>query len=263
VLSKPADVLMRPVDVMSKPVDVLMKPVDVLSKPVDVLMKPVDVLSKPVDVLMKPARRTAGFTLIEMVVAIGIFALLVALTVPTMQVWIANTKVRAVADALQNGVRLAQAESLRRSRQVVFALTTNTAPQPGTFTAVANGTYWAIQTIPAMTDGSEQPVVVNTGVLTSAGSNVTITGQAAICFNSVGRLIVNTATATGVGAACTVPAAGVNSSTVPTLNYKINLTKTDGTALADHPLQVEVALGGQVHLCDPTQTLSNSNPYGC
>jgi type IV fimbrial biogenesis protein FimT len=221
------------------------------------------VLSKPADVLEKRRDRASGFTLIEMVVAIAIFALLVALTVPTMRVWIANTKVRAVADALQNGVRLAQAESLRRSRQVVFALTTNTTPQSGTFTAAANGTYWAIKTVPAMTDGSELPVVVNTGVLTSAGSNVTITGQAAICFNSMGRLVSNTATATGVGAACTVPTAGVNSSTVPTLNYVINLTKTDGTQLADHKLQVEVALGGQVHLCDPTTTLSNSNPYGC
>jgi len=197
-----------------------------------------------------------------MVVAIAIFAILVALTVPAMQVWIANTKVRAVADALQNGVRLAQAESLRRSRQVVFALTTNAAPQGG-FTAANNGTYWAIQTIPAMTDNSEGYTVVSTGVLTSAGSNVTITGQAAICFNSMGRLVANTSTATGVGAACTVPTAGVNSSTVPTLNYVINLTKAGGAPLADHPLQVEVALGGQVHLCDPTTTLSNTNPYGC
>jgi len=216
---------------------------------------------KPADVLMKPARRAVGFTLIEMVVAIAIFAILVALTVPAMQVWIANTKVRAVADALQNGVRLAQAESLRRSRQVVFALTTNTAPQNGGFTAAGNGTYWAIQTIPPMTDSTESPVVVKTGVLTSAGSNVTITGQAAICFNSMGRLVANTATATGVGAACTLPTATVNSA--PTLNYKINLTKTDGTQLADRPLQVEVALGGQVHLCAPTTALSNSNPYGC
>jgi type IV fimbrial biogenesis protein FimT len=227
-----------------------------------VLTKPADVLMRPVDVVMRPAHRASGFTLIEMVVAIGIFALLVALTVPTMQVWIANTKVRAVADALQNGVRLAQAESLRRSRQVVFALTTNPAPQNGGFTAAANGTYWAIQTIPAMTDGTEAPVVVNTGVLTSAGSNVTITGQAAICFNSMGRLVANSSTGV-VGGTCTVPTAGVNSSTVPTLNYIINLNTAGGAKLADHPLQVEVALGGQVHLCDPTTTLSNSNPYGC
>jgi type IV fimbrial biogenesis protein FimT len=197
-----------------------------------------------------------------MIVTTSIFAILVAMTVPAMQVWIANTKVRAVADSLQNGIRLAQAESLRRSRQVVFALTNTTAPQGG-FTAAANGMYWAIQTIPAMTDGTETAAVVNTGVLTSAGSNVTITGQAAICFNSMGRLVANTAAAAGVGAACTVPTTAVNSSTAPTLNYVINLTRANGTLLADHPLQVEVALGGQVHLCDPTTTLSDTNPYGC
>src|ERR1019366_5507961 len=75
--------------------------------------------------------RASGFTIIEMIVPVSIFSILVALTVPTMRKWIANTKVRAVADALQNGVRLAQAESLRRSRQVVFALTNSTTPQSG------------------------------------------------------------------------------------------------------------------------------------
>jgi type IV fimbrial biogenesis protein FimT len=107
-----------------------------------------------------------------------------------------------------------------------------------------------------MTDGSEAPVVVESGVLTSAGSSVLITGQAEICFNSMGRLVANGTTGVG-GGTCTVPTAGVNSRTVPTLNYVITLTH------ADHPLQVEVALGGQVHLCDPSQTLSSTNPYGC
>ncbi len=242
---------------------VLTKPADALAKPADVPTKPADAPAKPADVLTRDAGRAAGFTLIEMIVAMAIFAILVALTVPAMQVWIANTKVRAVADALQNGIRLAQTESLRRSRQVVFALTNNTNPQPGNFTAADNGTYWAIQTIPAMTDGTEAPAVVATGVLTSGGSNVTITGHAAICFNSMGRLVANSQAATGVGAPCTVPTTGLNPGiVVPTLNYVINLTKS-GAQLADHPLQVELALGGQLHLCDPTTTLSNTNPYGC
>jgi type IV fimbrial biogenesis protein FimT len=191
-----------------------------------------------------------------MIVTMAIFAILVALTVPTMQRWIANTRARAVADALQNGVRLAQAESLRRSRQVVFALTNSNALQNPGFTAATNGIYWAIQTIPAMTDGSEVAAVVGSGVLSSVGSGVQITGQAAICFNSMGRLVANANT--GVpGGSCTVPAAEINSSTTPTLNYVITVTN------ADLQVQVEVALGGQVHLCDHSQTLSPSNPYGC
>ncbi len=90
---------------------------------------------------MRGANRAWGFNLIEMVVALTIFSILVALVTPTLRTWICNTQVRSVADALQNGVRLSQAESLRRSRQVVFALTNSTTPQTGAFTAVANGVY--------------------------------------------------------------------------------------------------------------------------
>jgi type IV fimbrial biogenesis protein FimT len=206
--------------------------------------------------------RAAGFTMIELIVTLTIFSVLVALTVPSMRTWIANAKVRAVADSLQNGVRMAQTEALRRSRLVVFALTNSTTPQSGGFTAVAGGSNWAIQTIPAMTDGSELPVVVASGVLWQAGNPVTIsaTSPAAICFNSAGRLVAVAQAATGVGAACTAPTvpttpAGI---TVPMFIYNISQSP-----LADRPLDVEVGLGGQMHLCDPTQQLSFSNPYGC
>jgi type IV fimbrial biogenesis protein FimT len=202
--------------------------------------------------LMRRVHHNAGFTLLEMVVTITIFSILVALTVPTMRVWICNAKVRAVADALQNGVRLSQTESLRRSRQVVFALTNSTTPQTGTFTATTNGNYWAIMTIPAMTDGSESAAFVQSGVLSSTSANVQITGPAEICFNSVGRLVANTSTGVA-GGSCSAPTVG----TPPRLTYVITL------AGADHSLQVEVAQGGQVHLCDPLQTLSSTNPYGC
>jgi type IV fimbrial biogenesis protein FimT len=191
--------------------------------------------------------------MIEMVVTMGIFAILVALAVPTMRTWIGNSKVRAVSDALQNGLRLAQSESLRRSRQVTFELTNNTAAP---FTAVANGKYWAIYTIPSMTDGTETGVFVDSGVLAAVGSNVTVTGPAAICFNSVGRLVSNTSgtltTVTG-GAGCTLPTTG----TPPVWAYGVTVTG------ADRPLQVTLSPGGQVHLCVQGTTLSTSNPDGC
>ena len=39
--------------------------------------------------------------MIEMIVTLTIFSILVALTVPTMKTWIANAKIRAVADTLR------------------------------------------------------------------------------------------------------------------------------------------------------------------
>jgi type IV fimbrial biogenesis protein FimT len=32
---------------------------------------------------------------------------------------------------------------------------------------------------------------------------------------------------------------------------------------ADRPLQVDLGLGGQVHMCDPNVVLSNAHPEGC
>ncbi len=216
--------------------------------------------------LTRPAKGDAGFTLLEMVVTMGIFALLVALGVPTMRTWLSNVKVRAMADALQNGVRAAQSESLRRSRQVVFALTNSATPQNLPVNAVTNGNSWAVWTVPAMTDGSEANAYIDSGVLSSSTANVRVTAQpgaAAICFSSVGRLVPNglagVTSVTG-GATCSLPAGappGAQPGAPPAWAYNIALIG------ADHPLQVQVGLGGQIHMCDPSKALSSTNPDGC
>ena len=209
--------------------------------------------------LRQRARPARGFTLLEMIVTMSIFAILVAVGVPTLRKWISNVKVRAVADSLQNGLRLAQSESLRRSRQVVFSLTSSTTPQTPPVAAATTGNSWAAFTIPSMTDGSEtnsSNAFIDSGALGAGTSSVTVTGQqAAICFNSVGRLVTNTTagvTAVTGGATC-----GQLPSNPAVWSYNVTL------AGADHPLRVQVSLAGQVHLCDPSRTLSNSNPDGC
>jgi type IV fimbrial biogenesis protein FimT len=208
--------------------------------------------------LMQRSRHAAGFTMIEAMVTLAIFAILVAIGVPTMSVWIRNNKVRSATDALQTGLRLAQAESLRRSRQVVFALITNTTtPTAIPLPAAANGTSWAIWTVPSMTDGSEQPQFVQSGDLSSAISNLQVVGPAAVCFNSVGRLTNNASAGVTaiVGAAnsCVQPLAG----TPPVHIFGISIPG------GDRPLQVNLGLGGQIHMCDPAVTISDSHPEGC
>jgi type IV fimbrial biogenesis protein FimT len=190
--------------------------------------------------------RFAGFTLLEMAVTMTIFAILVTLGVPSMRVWLSNSKVRSVADSLQNGLRLAQAESLRRSRQSVFYLTNSTTPQTS-LTANAGGNYWSINTIPSIV--GEASEFIGAGEVSAVNSGVTVTGgPTAICFNSIGRLVPNGATGIA-GATCALPAAA------PSM-YTINVPG------ADRPLNVLVALGGQVHLCDPAKSLS-TEPDGC
>jgi type IV fimbrial biogenesis protein FimT len=196
-------------------------------------------------------RNRQGFTLIEVAVTLAVFAILAALAVPSMNRWISNVKVRSTADLLQNGLRMAQAESLRRSRQIVFSLTDSSNPQ-NSLTAAQNGNYWAISSLPSMTDGSESITFIQSGTLTTTASGVVITGPAAICFNSMGRQVANASTGI-TGATCTLPPG-----TPPVQSYLITLP-----SLADRPLRVDVTLGGQVHMCDPAKTLSSTNPDGC
>jgi len=210
--------------------------------------------------LMQRSRRASGFTMIEMVVTMSIFAILVALGVPSMTTWIRNNKVRTVTDSLQTGLRLAQAESLRRSRQVVFALTNSTNPTVTPLPAVAGGTSWAIWTLPSM--AGETPQFIQSGVLSNASANVQVTSTnnttndvSTVCFNSVGRLVNNASanvTAITGGDSCQQP-----SGAPPVLKFKFTM------AGADRPLQVNLGLGGQVHMCDPGVPISDAHPEGC
>jgi len=190
--------------------------------------------------------RSAGFTLVELMVTVTLLSIIVFLAAPSMMGWIKNSQVRATSDALQNGLRLAQAESLRRSRQVVFSLTDSASPQSG-FTAKADGKYWSINTIGIQDESTDVAAFIESGALDVAASEVSIRGPATVCFSSLGRLVVNSEPGVGVGCASdAIPAA-----------YNVSMPG------ADRSLRVTVAVGGQVRMCDPSKTLSTTAPDGC
>ena len=191
--------------------------------------------------------RQLGLTLIELMVTIALLAVLLGLAAPSFSEWMRNASVRTVTDALQTGARLAQAEAVRRNRQVVFFLTNDAACTTGT-AAAANGAFWAIRTVPIVADDAVE--IVQCGQIADVAAGVSITGPTAICFNSAGRQVANTNP--GVGSTtCALDAAGVSA-------YNITVA-TGGT----RPLRVLVSLGGQVRMCDPGRTLSATAPDGC
>ena len=193
-----------------------------------------------------PRRRSPGFTLIELLVTLTVLGILIAAAAPSFSTWVRNARIRTVSQALQDGVRLAQSEAIRRNRQTVFSLTDGT---PGTTsTAAANGKNWAVHAVP-LTSG-ETIAFVQGGVLGDVAANVSITGPGAICFNSSGRQVANAAPGV-TSAVCTVNAAS------PIVSYNVAL------ASADRPLRVTVTLGGQVRVCDPARTLSATVADGC
>ena len=194
-------------------------------------------------------RGPRGFTLVELMVTLSLLGILSALAAPSFSVWLRNSQVRTVAETLQSGIRLAQAEAIRRNRRVVFALT-NAQPSPSAVvTAEENGKNWAIYTIPQPGETAE---FIQYGALGATGGTVGITGEASACFNSLGRLVTNSSTETGTGAACALPTS--------LLTYDIE--QADAELGTDRRLSVTVALGGQVRMCDRDRARSTS-PDGC
>jgi type IV fimbrial biogenesis protein FimT len=186
-----------------------------------------------------------GFSLIEIVITMALLGILLRLAAPSFGEWVRNSQVRTVADSLQNGVRLAQAEAVRRNRQVVFFLT-NSTECTNTTPAAAGGAFWSIREVPVL--GRPTAAVVQCGVVSDVAAGVELAGPDAICFNSMGRQTANADPGLG-GAACTLAASGRST---------YDVTKT-----ASRPLRVVVSIGGQLRMCDPARTLSDSAPDGC
>ena len=192
------------------------------------------------------AAAARGFTLIELMVTITLLGILISLSLPSFTTWIRNSQVRTVSEALQTGLRTAQAESVRRNRQVVMSFTNDANPTLNP-TTVANGKNWSIQTVASPFINNNVTEFVRAGVLTDVASGVSITGAPkAICFNADGRLMAPT------GSAATADCVGT-----PAAFQVLH-------PASDRKLNVTVAVGGQVRMCDPQRpALSTASPDGC
>lgn len=195
--------------------------------------------------------RMRGFSLVELMVAVSLLAVLLGLAMPGFVTWIRNTQVRTVAEALQSGTRLAQAEAVRRYRQVVF-FRTNQSNCDTAATAQSGGAFWVVRTIVLVAEDVAE--VVQCGNLSDVASEVAIGGPTAICFNSAGRQVANANPGIG-GSTCTLDASGRSS---------FDVSKTGAARVGeDRPLRVLIGLAGSVRMCDPAKTLSATTPDGC
>jgi type IV fimbrial biogenesis protein FimT len=172
--------------------------------------------------------RTRGFTLVELLVTIGVFALLAAMAVPTMRSVIENSHMRAAGQSLQNGLAMARAEAVRLNTQVEFVLT---------------ATGWSVNRV----DG------VGGGLLHQASgkeraTGVTITPTPAdstrISFDAFGRRLA------------------VNPSDASATITQIDIVATNPSGSPGYkPLRVQVTSGGLARLCEPA--VASTEPKAC
>jgi type IV fimbrial biogenesis protein FimT len=193
--------------------------------------------------------RERGFSLIELLVAVSVIAILMAVAMPNFTTWIRNAQVRTVADALQASIRLAQTEAQRRNQSVVLFRTTDADCSP-TATANSAGMRWQIRSVPNPLMTDDIPQAIQCGSLTEVGSQVALApneSPAALCFSGDGRQTTLT-NPTAIGVNCTAGAARY--SVAPTTQHAEN-----------RRLQLDVSLSGAVRMCDPDK--ARTAPDGC
>ncbi len=167
--------------------------------------------------------RQSGITLIELMIAIALLALLLFVGVESYRTWIQNTQVRTAAEAILNGLQLARGEAVRRNDNVQIVLSGG-----GGWTVSVASTGEPIQ---SKTDGEGGQ---------NAKLTVTPAGATTVTFNGLGRVVTNL------------------DGTLP-----ISQVEVSSLALADaetRKLRVQVGVG-DIRMCDPQ--LSAPDPRAC
>ncbi|SDX07035.1 type IV fimbrial biogenesis protein FimT [Collimonas sp. OK242] len=192
--------------------------------------------------VMQASPEERGFSLVELMITIALAAILMAVAIPSFSSWIRNTKIRSTAEALQNGIRLAKTEAVRRSRLVDFRLT---AVKPEKDAARSrSGTNWYVQQNAALlaSDSSDADynLFVQGSSLSGANANVTVAGSVdTVTFDSLGRVV------------------SISGNSPP---YTFDINTADA---GYRKLRVVVTASGQIRMCDPQITLSSTTPTGC
>ena len=187
-----------------------------------------------------------GVSLIEMMIALAIVALVMFVGVPAFSGFLQNTKIRNAAETTLSGITLAHAEALRRNQTVRFQLVSTLT---SACALSATGMNWVV----SLTDPTSKcdvapseataPQTIQKKSSSEGTQQITVAtaGGSLISFNGLGR-------ATGAS--------------ITQLDFS-NSTGTCETVGGNmRCLRIMVSPGGQVKLCDPKVT-SATDPRKC
>lgn len=129
---------------------------------------------------MTAPRHAPGFTLIELMVALGIAALLLLIGMPSFTTFLRNSEIRSTSESLLNGLKAATAEAANRNKTVTFELASGTA---------ADWRFWVLED-----DGLTQKTLQSYSKNESgSNSKITVTpaGKLTVKFNGLGRVAID------------------------------------------------------------------------
>lgn len=198
--------------------------------------------------------RQAGMSIIEIMVVIGIIAILLAAAAPNFTVWLQSSQIRTSSDSVLAGMQLARAEAVRRNVPIRFQFVTTLGADCAIDVA---GTNWVISvndptnqcnTEPSDTQPDPPPVPLDPLIKQRRSSadgsaNVTVTSTvSAVTFTPLGQ-----------------------ASSAATVDFA---NPVGGACSPGGPMRcmrVVLSPGGQARMCDPARvsTAAAPDPQAC
>ena len=170
-----------------------------------------------------------GISLIEIMVAVAIIGVVMAMGMPMFSTWIQNTQIRSAAEAIHSGLQVARNEAIRRNAAVQFKLDNGT------------NTQWRVNMFddpdgtPLQSRAAEEGSI-NATIARTPGDADTVT------FSALGRVVPN-----------------ADASSLLTMVEVDNLLIP---AVADRrTLRIIIPTGGAIRLCDPK--VAAGDPRAC
>lgn len=182
-------------------------------------------------------QKHSGFSLVELVTVIGIFAVISALAVPSYTQMVQNNAIRAASESMHNGIQVARAEAVKRNVAVQFDLR-------------GADSAWTVCVAPAAPGACPNPDNANTiqsrsiGEGSSTNIDVAITDAGPFVFNGLGVL--------------TSPLPSAANGLI-----SINVDNSAISASDSRELRIVFGAGGSVRTCDPSLSSSGTDPRRC
>ena len=179
--------------------------------------------------MLKPRHRQSGISLIEVMVAVAIVGVLMALGAPAFQTWIQNTQVRTASEAIMNGLQTARNEAIRRNAAVQFKL------DGGTNTQWRVNPFIDPDGVPIQSRAAEEGSVNASIVPTPAGADT-------VTFSALGRVVPN------ADASESLTQVDIDNLLIPVVADRRNL-------------RIIIPAGGALRMCDPK--VAAGDPRAC
>lgn len=183
--------------------------------------------------MLTSGSRQRGVTMAEVMMVVAIMAVLTATGVPSLQSWLAKSRLQLKTEAVLNGMQFARSEALRRNARVFYTLGTDSSWSVGCVNLVADNDGDGV---------ADCPVLIQAKPAAEGGAGVVV---------AITPTAATTATFNGLG----LIAANADASAA--------ITQVDFSATGTpQTYRVLLSSGGQSRLCDPAVT-TTGDPRLC